>query len=70
MVVVVMFEPAIPGENLSLSGQVNEVFGPFETEAEADEWVERATGLIKDRQWLVIPLRDKSSLNAVDPLTN
>ena len=58
MHVVVMFEPAHSEENLKLSEQVNEVFGPFGSGDEAEAWTERASSLIKNREWLIIPLSD------------
>lgn len=64
MVVVVMFEPAHPQENLTLTEQVNEVFGPFENSEEAERWTERMSH-IKNRLWLIIPL---SSPNVVKDL--
>jgi hypothetical protein len=70
MFVVVMFEPALPSEVLTLSEQVNGVFGPFSTEAQVDRWAERAVEIIKDRQWLIIPLSDPAMLNAIDPKVN
>jgi hypothetical protein len=70
MFVVVMFESVLEGENLRLSEQVNEVFGPFDTDTEAEEWAERAEQLIPSREWLIIPVSNKSSLNAVDPDIN
>jgi len=56
MHVVVMFEPANPGENLTLAGQVNEIFGPFDSGEEAELWCNKATKWIKNRQWLIAPL--------------
>jgi hypothetical protein len=64
--VVVMIEPATLIENLSVSEQINEVFGPFASETEATDWTERATVLIKNRKWLITPLSDISVLNALD----
>lgn len=70
MFVVVMFEPALKGEKLKLSEQVNEVFGPFNTDDEAEQWTIRAEKIIRNRQWLIIPLSDKSGLNSIDPTIN
>lgn len=70
MYVVVMFEPAHPMEKLKLSEQANEVFGPFQNEIEAETWTKRATGLIKNREWLIIPLSDIDVLNKLDPKQN
>lgn len=70
MHVVIMFEPARSGEALRLSEQVNEVFGPFATGEEAEEWTKRAESLIKDREWLIIPLSDPMALNSLDPQVN
>jgi hypothetical protein len=39
MFAVVVFEPAMPHENISLESQVQQVFGPFKTDADADNWV-------------------------------
>lgn len=63
----VMFEP---GEQLSLSEQVNEVFGPFPSGEEVDAWAARASEVIKGRQWLVIPMSDPAVLNEIDPKVN
>ena len=41
MYVVVLYEPALPGERLTLEQQTNEVFGPFSYEAQADAWIAR-----------------------------
>lgn len=62
---IVMFEPAMPGEQLSLASQVNQVFGPFANGEEADAWVERACVLIPGREWLVLPLDDFNILHKV-----
>jgi hypothetical protein len=71
MHVVVMFEPALPGENLKLSEQVNEVFGPFKDGEEAERWTETAEKLIKNRQWLIIPLSSPmDTLDALNPERN
>ena len=66
--VVVMYEPAQPGEFLRLSEQTNEVFGPFSFGEEAEQWTERAEKLIKNREWLIIPLSNPGVLNSLDPL--
>jgi len=70
--VVVMFEPALKGENLTLSEQVNEVFGTFDTEKEAEVWTQHTLDLIKNRQWLIIPLSNPSdlTLKLFDPTLN
>lgn len=70
MFVVVMFEPALEGEKLKLSEQVNEIFGPFNTDSEAEQWTMRAEKIIRNRQWLIIPLSDKNVLNSIDPTIN
>jgi hypothetical protein len=70
MYVVVMFEPARPNENLKLTEQINEVFGIFKDDEEAYEWTKRANKLIKEREWLIIPLSDISSINSIDPSVN
>lgn len=71
MFVVVMFEPAHKGENLRLSEQVNEIFGPFDTDIEAEQWALKAEKTILDRQWLIIgPLSNKNVLNLFDPERN
>lgn len=70
MYVVVMFEPALKGERLTLSGQTNEVFGPFDNEEEAMKWTEQAIELIRKREWLVIPLSSPTTLNAINPTIN
>ena len=62
MYVVIMLELALPGEKLSVSQQINEVFGPF-TEEEADAWAEKARHLIQNRTWIIIPLSDPGILN-------
>ena len=62
MYVVVMFEP---NESLSLTEQVNEVFGPF-TEEEADKWTERMAKSIPERKWLIIPLSDPKVVLKLD----
>lgn len=63
MYAVVMIEPAHPGEKLKVSEQINEVFGPFDSDKEATDWTTRASHLIKNREWLIIPF---SSPN-IDP---
>lgn len=70
MHVVVMFEPAHEGETLKLSEQVNEVFGPFDSGEEAEAWTLKAERLIRNRQWLIIPLSNKNTLNALEPERN
>lgn len=70
MLVVVMFEYARRGENLTPSQQVNEIFGPFNTEEEADKWTERARDLIAGRHWLITELSDLTVLNKLDPKIN
>ena len=71
MWVVVMYEPAIPGEKLTLSEQTNEVFGPFTAEKEADEWTARMADIYKvKRQWLIIELSNPSVVNKLDTLVN
>lgn len=70
MFVVVMFEPAHQGENLRLSEQVNEVFGPFDTDAEAEQWTMKAEKTILNRQWLIIPISNKNVLNLFDTERN
>lgn len=67
MIVVVMFEPAAPSENLTLSGQVNQVFGPFETDEEAEAWTARMTNVYgATRQWLIIPVDDPKVVRDLD----
>ena len=40
--VVVLIEPLIPGEpEMSVAGQINQIFGGFANEGEADDWVTR-----------------------------
>lgn len=39
-VVVIVFEPAAPVERLSLAGQVQQVFGVFESDTTAEHWIE------------------------------
>jgi hypothetical protein len=68
--VVIMFQEAGPTENLSLSGQVNEVFGPFSSGDEAEAWTETAVTIIKGRQWHITPLSDPAVLNSINPLVN
>lgn len=70
MHVVVMFEPAAKGEYLTLAGQVNEVFGPFDDGDKAQKWTEQMEKLIPNREWLVIPLSNLNAINAVDPQRN
>lgn len=64
-----MFEPAVADEKLSLSEQVNEVFGPFEDGEAAEQWLadQIATRFRNvERQWLIIPLSDPVALLPVD----
>ena len=68
--VVVMFEPAKPGETLKLTEQVNEVFGVFNSGDEAEQWTNRMADAIKDRQWLIIPLSDPRVVLRVDTVSN
>lgn len=67
---VVMFELNRAGEQLPPPSQVNEVFGPFDSEEAVEEWTERAIEIIKDRSWLIIPMSEPMVLNAIDPLVN
>ena len=39
--VVVIIEPALSGEILSVPQQINEIVGPFDSDEEAEKWVER-----------------------------
>jgi hypothetical protein len=70
MFVVVMFEPALECEELTISEQLNEIFGPFDTDLEAEQWTIKAEKLIRNRQWLITPLNNKNALNAIDPERN
>ena len=36
---VIVIEPAIEGEDLSVSQQIHDVFGPFDTEVAAMNWI-------------------------------
>ena len=36
-----MIEPALSGEILTVSQQIHEIIGPFESDEEAEKWVER-----------------------------
>lgn len=65
---VIMIEPAIPGEKLTFSQQINETFGPFDTEEEADQWVARMEPLIKNRYYLIMPMSNPTVVNKLDPL--
>ena len=67
---VVMFEFAHPDEGLDASGQVNEVFGPFDSGDEAEIWVEKARRLIPNRHWLITPMSQPNNINACDPTIN
>ncbi len=67
---VIMFEFNHKGETLSPTGQVNEVFGPFASDEEANVWVLRAEKLINNRHWLIIPMSEPSGLNSLDPQMN
>ncbi len=67
---VALFEFAHPGERLDASQQLNEVFGPFDLESDADAFAERARHLIKDRHWLITPMSDPSVLNSLDTRIN
>jgi len=69
--VVVMVEPALPGETLTLTQQINEVFGPFDTGDDADSFVTRMRELIpNNRLWLIIPLSSPAVANLLDPRVN
>jgi hypothetical protein len=66
--VVVMVEPAKGDEKLSVEGQINEVFGPFYTEAGVDDWVKRMQVVYgTTRRWLIIPLSHPSVVNKLNP---
>ena len=65
---VIMIEPALPGENLTVSEQINEIFGPFDTDKEADEWVARMQPLINNRYYVIMPVSNPSVVNKIDPL--
>ena len=54
--VVVMTEAATPIENLSRIQTINEVFGPFASDHEADEFVAEMVEKIPNRSWLITPL--------------
>jgi hypothetical protein len=70
MYVIVMFEPAGPGENLKLSEQVNEIFGPFEDEEVATRWMNRMYGKIPNRQWLITDLSNPNVVMKFDVAPN
>ncbi len=72
MWVVIMFEPNVGSENLDAKGQLNEVFGPFHSEEEADQWTAAMIEHYKPgtREFLIIPMSDKSIINALDTSRN
>jgi hypothetical protein len=71
MHVVIMIEPALPGETLTVSQQINEVFGPFKDEQRAEEWAGRMADIYKDtRMWHIVDLSDPSVVNRLDPNMN
>ncbi len=68
---VAMFEFAHPDERLDASQQLNEIFGPFELEADADAFAERASKLFgNSRHWVIMRMSQQSSINACDPTIN
>lgn len=72
MFVVIMFEyqtkgdKKILGRDLTPVEQVNEVFGPFTSEKDVDDWIKLAEHKIKDRHWLIIPLENPNNLFIVE----
>lgn len=54
--VVIMIEPALPGEDLDVAGQINEVFGTFYSGEVAEHFASEQRQKIPNRHWLVIPL--------------
>jgi hypothetical protein len=75
MHVVVMFEPAHKSETLSLTEQVNEVFGPFPDEEAAERWLNRMLKEplppnLKYRKWLIIPTSDPNAVLQIDQESN
>ncbi len=64
---VIMFQLALPGETLTLSEQVNEVFGPFCGVEAADAWVARMEKVVSgDRQYLIVPVSDPSVVDELE----
>jgi hypothetical protein len=70
MWVVVMFEPVLGGESLSLSEQVNEVFGPFDSDEKAEQWTLRMRDAMPTRQWLIVPMSDPGVVLSLDVVSN
>lgn len=68
--VVVMIEKALDGESLTVSEQINEVFGPF-TEEQADKWTARMSKIYGSRRaWLITELSDPAVVNKLDSEVN
>lgn len=69
-VVVVVFEPETEGENLTLTEQVQQVFGPFDSDTKAQNWIhtfqQRCAG---NWQFLICPL-DRPTDIPPDPTTD
>lgn len=73
MWIVVMIEPWRIGEpKLSVTDQINESFGPFESDEAADHWVARMQEAYRgmDRIWLIKELSDPGIVNKLNPEGN
>lgn len=69
--IVIMIEPAAPDEKLSVAAQINQVFGPFVTGREAEEWTNRMADIYGDtREWCIQSLDHPNVVNKLDPETN
>jgi hypothetical protein len=56
VIVVIEFEPALKGENLTVTQQCNEVFGPFDSTDAADDWIAQRQEHADNREWLITKL--------------
>lgn len=69
--VVVMIEPGHPEESLTAKGELNEVFGPFDTDDEAHKWTHRMANVYRSsRDWVIMPLSSPKVVLNLDVESN
>lgn len=58
MYCIIIIEKALPGEELTVSEQINEVIGPFESERDCTDWVTKFHPSIGPSKlnFLIIPI--------------
>ncbi len=69
--VVIVFEPAIRGETLSLTQQVQQVFGFFPDDAAAEHWCKTFEKRLPHKKWMfLITSLDNPNEIPTDPALN